>query len=357
MTAGASPDRPVRLSVCVPTYNFGAFIGATLENVLSQAVDGVEVVVLDGGSTDETPDVVRSLQQRFSCLRYRRLDARGGIDRDIARTVEMARGEYCWLFSSDDLMKSGAIPRMLEAIASGADVYVCGLTLCDRDMRPLREHPILRPATDAEFDLGDERDRRSYFERAETTTAFFSFAGSLIFKKERWDAVELDEEFVGSLWAHVARFFRLIPRGLRVGFLAAPYLYKRSQNDSFLDRGIAHRQAIAIDGYHRLARTFFAEDGFEARNIRRVVANEFPPWILLDAKLESREGGHAEDGPLLDRLAADAYRDRSLRNVMYRAIYTATPVTGYKLARTSIRIGKRLLGLRTTRPGLSDAAA
>lgn len=346
MTASASPGSPIRLSICIPTYNFGSFIGATLDNVLSQTVEGVEVVVLDGGSTDETEEIVRSFLRRFPSLRYRRLDARGGIDRDIARTVEMARGEYCWLFSSDDLMKPNAISRMVDEIGSGSDVYVCGFTLCDREMRPIMDHPILRSASDAEFDLGDERERRSYFEQARTTTAFFSFAGSLIFRKERWDAVDLDEDFVGSLWAHVARLFRLIPAGLRVKYLASPYLLKRSQNDSFLDRGIAHRQAIAIDGYHRLARTFFSDDGFEARNIRRVVANEFPPWILLDAKLESRDGDGPDDASLLDRLAAVAYRDPSLRNRVYRAIYAATPVSVYKAARTSIRMGKRLLRRR-----------
>ncbi len=342
MTAGASREGPVRLSICIPTYNFGSFIGATLENVLAQTVEGVEVVVLDGGSTDETSEVVHSFQQRFPSLRYRRLEARGGIDRDIARTVAMARGEYCWLFSSDDFMKPDAIGRMLREIEGGADVYLCGFTLCDREMLPLWDHPILR-SPDAEFELGDERDRRVYFELAQTTTAFFSFAGSLILKKERWDAVDLDEDFVGSLWAHVARLFRLIPQGLRVKYLATPYLCKRSHNDSFMNEGIAHRQAMAIDGYHRLARSFFPENGFEALHVRRVVASEFPPWILLDAKLESRDGERPDDALVVDRLAAVAYRDLSLRNRIYRAIYKATPVSGYKAARTTIRAGKRLL--------------
>lgn len=50
----------IRLSICMPTYNFGKFIGETLESIMKQIPDGVEIVVLDGGSTDNTCDVVKS---------------------------------------------------------------------------------------------------------------------------------------------------------------------------------------------------------------------------------------------------------------------------------------------------------
>ena len=90
MTAEASSA--MRLSICIPTFNFGEFIGETLESILPQVVDGVEVVILDGGSTDDTTAVVRSFQDRYPELRYVRRDERGGIDRDMARNVDLARG-------------------------------------------------------------------------------------------------------------------------------------------------------------------------------------------------------------------------------------------------------------------------
>src|ERR1700678_404910 len=125
---GAAPRGSMRLSICIPTYNFGPFIGQTLESILPQLEEGVEVVVLDGGSTDETTAVVESLQERHPGLRYQRREERGGIDRDMARTVDLARGEYCWLFCADDVMKPGAIRRMLGNLESGCDLHLCGLT-------------------------------------------------------------------------------------------------------------------------------------------------------------------------------------------------------------------------------------
>src|ERR1700722_1620055 len=109
MTAEDNLTPPITLSICIPTYNFGEFIGETLESILPQIVDGVEVVVLDGGSTDETQAVVGAFQARCPALQYYHRDERGGIDLDMALTVELARGKYCWLFSSDDLMRPGAV--------------------------------------------------------------------------------------------------------------------------------------------------------------------------------------------------------------------------------------------------------
>jgi abequosyltransferase len=321
----------MRLSVCIPTYNFGAYIGETLTSILPQVVDGVEVVVLDGGSTDNTAEVVESLRRDNPALRYHRRDVRGGIDADLARTTELAQGEYCWLFCADDVMEPDAISRMLRHLECGCDMYLCGLTLSTFDMQPVRAHRVARIETEREFELSSELDRRAYFERAQTTTAFFSFAGSLIFKKARWDAAGADEQFNGSLWGHVARFFRMIPDGLRLHYLPESYLYKRTDNDSFMDQGIVHRYSKAIDGYHRLASTYFPRASPEARHIRRAVTNEFPPWTLLAAKLDARRQGF-DDDEAVDRLAALAYGDPSRRNAAYRFVYARAPLPAFAVA-------------------------
>ncbi len=346
-----------RLSICIPTYNFGAFIGETLESILPQLEEGVEVVVLDGGSTDDTTAVVESLQRRYSALRYEHRKKRGGIDRDMARAVDLAEGEYCWLFCADDVMKPGAIAWMLENLDSGCDVYLCGLTLCTLDMRPLADHRVSRIKTESQFDLSRSRDRRSYFRRAQTTTAFFSFAGSLTFKKSRWDAIGLDEEFVGSLWAHVARFFQMIPSGLRLHYLPTAYLYKRTENDSFLDKGLVNRHAIAIDGYHRLADACFPAGSMEARHVRRAVRNEFPPWLALDLKFKS-ETEHPDEVPVVDRLAAKAYGDRTPIDRLYRLIYDHTPRVAFMTTRSVYRSLRSVtVSIRTLRRRAPRVAA
>jgi abequosyltransferase len=314
----------VRLSICIPTYNFGAFIGETLASIIPQLLEGVEIVILDGGSTDDTTGVVESFQASCPAIRYRRQSERGGIDRDIIATIEFARGRYCWLFSADDTMKPGALAHVLDRLGSGCDVYLCGLTRCTFSMEPVMDHPVAAIDSEREFDLASVSERREYFARALTTTAFFSFAGSLIINRESWERAGPDERFFGSLWAHVAQILRMIPGGLRLHYIPAALLNKRADNDSFMEGGLVHRFAIAIDGYHALASAYFSEHSPEARDMRRVVANEFPPWMFLAARLGARRARSGEEAEV-DRLAAAAYSEPTARNRLHHAVYRLTP--------------------------------
>jgi abequosyltransferase len=323
----------VKLSVCIPTYNFGAFIAETLESIVCQLTPEVEVVVLDGGSSDDTESVVRDYASRVPAVRYVRQPHRGGIDRDMARSVELALGDYCWLFSADDVMRPRAVQRALHEIESGLDLYLGGLTLCDRAMRVLAEHAVHAAPPGSIFQLADAGQRRRYFGMALTTTAFFSFMGSILVRRSRWLEGSLDEQFVGSCWAHVVRLLRLIPQGLAVKYLGDSLLLKRGENDSFMDRGLVHRYAIAIEGYQRIGQAVFGDASYEARHLRRVIVNEFPPKAFFFAKVQLKRGARESEIAALDRLAALAYRDHSARNVAYRLAYRMTPVWGYEAAR------------------------
>ncbi len=337
-----------RLSLCIPTYNFGDFIGATLDSVAPQLTPEVEVVILDGGSTDDTSAVVRPYVARHPEIRYIRQDQRGGIDRDIARSVDLAAGEYCWLFSSDDLMKPGAISRMLKEIDTALDVYLCGLTLCDLRMNPIVEHRVSRAAPGAVFDLANVEQRQRYFELAETSTAFFSFMGAVIVRRQRWREIGLDEAFIGTLWSLAVRILQMIPSGLTVKYVGESLLAKRGENDSFMDKGLVHRYSIAIDGYHRIADELFGTDSIEAWHIRRVLVNEFPPQAFLLARKLCLGSGRLQDLPDLKRLELKAYRDPTLRNYLYRTTYSLFPVRFYEIVRGAFR---RLRGTRVVGDG------
>jgi abequosyltransferase len=178
----------------------------------------------------------------------------------------------------------------------------------------------------------------------------------LTFRKSRWDAIPLDEEFVGSCWAHVARLFQMIPAGLRLHYIPTPYLFKRTDNDSFMDKGIVNRYAIAIDGFDRLASACFPEGSRDARDVRRVVTNEIPPWGLLELKFAS-ERERLEDVSQVDRLASRAYADRTARNLIYRQIYSHTPRAAYRAAQSTYRAAKSVSGSIRTRRRREPLAA
>ena len=91
------------LSFCIPTYNFAAFIGETLDSIIQQADDRVQIVIVDGGSTDNTAQIVAEKARSFPNIKFIQRTQRCGVDLDILESVAQADGEFCWLFSSDDL--------------------------------------------------------------------------------------------------------------------------------------------------------------------------------------------------------------------------------------------------------------
>jgi hypothetical protein len=140
----------------------------------------------------------------------------------------------------------------------------------------------------------------------------------------------------------------MIAGGLRLHYLPESYLFKRTENDSFMDSGLVHRYAIAIDGYHRLAAACFPAGSIEAHHVRRAVNDEFAPWLMLRLKFSS-ESERPEEVAEVDRLAAKVYGDRSPRNLIYRLLYRHTPRAAFRAAQVAYRVGSPLAVSITTR--------
>lgn len=331
----------IRLSICIPTYNFGNFIAETLYSILSQ-IDGneIEVVVVDGASTDNTPEVMREILQKYPQLKYYRLDKRGGIDVDMAKSVDLAIGDYCWLFSSDDLMIPGALKKVLDEIKYGYDIYVCKHLNCSLDMKHvINEHPVLNTTEDTFFDFSNPLERSRYFELAQTTEAFFSFMSGIIINRSKLNSIPLDDRFIGSCWAHVARIFVLMKGGFTLKYLASPYLKKRYGNDSFADKGLVNRLRIGIDGYHRLGDVFFGHRSVEAFHLRRLIRNEIPLRMFIHTKLLCKENPALEDANLLDALVRKTYGDCFVKYIIFRMF----PIRLYSAMRQTYKYGRAKL--------------
>ena len=330
----------ISLSICIPTYNFGKFIGQTLDSIIPNLTEGVEVVILDGGSTDNTADVVAQKQRGFPQIQYHRQEFRGGIDRDIAKVVSLAHGSYCWLFSADDIMVSGAVNKVLNAMQSNCDIYLCEHIWCDYEMHPIIEYLIFNHITAPEtFDLGDAVQRQRYFSEARTTEAFFSFLSGPIFKKDIWEKANgIPESFYETCWGLAGRLLSLVPDGLVVRYLGERLLYKRGinkcgDNTSFLELGVVNRLRISVEGFAHIAETIFGKDSQETFHIRRAIRNEWPLRNLIEIKLLTAISPQQENIGKLNKLVAKHYLNAGIGNTCKYVLFRLTPIPLLKLAR------------------------
>ena len=101
---------PTRISVVVPSYNQARFLAATLESLLEQEYPNLEILLMDGGSSDETPEVIGRFKDR---LAFWRSHPDRGQTAAINEGFARATGDVlCWL-NSDDLH----LPRTLQTVA------------------------------------------------------------------------------------------------------------------------------------------------------------------------------------------------------------------------------------------------
>lgn len=195
-----------RLSICIPTLNRGGYIGETLESIVSQWEDGIEVVIVDGGSTDDTEQVVKSFQQRFPDIRYLKKDSserkpsNEGFDRDCDNSVELADGEYCWLMTDDDLLKPGALKKILSETEKGYAVIVANVEVMNSDFTELLVHK--RPVI-----LHDRVFQPSEWDGfASAVGSHLTFVGAVIIKRQLWLSRNR-EKYYGSGFIHVGVIF------------------------------------------------------------------------------------------------------------------------------------------------------
>jgi len=113
---------PVRVSAVVPAYNRADYLAEALDSALAQAFDGLEVVVVDDGSTDATPEVLRRYGERIRVHRQEN----AGQSAAVNRGVDLARGEFVAFLDSDDAWLPGKLARavpLLEAEPAAALLY------------------------------------------------------------------------------------------------------------------------------------------------------------------------------------------------------------------------------------------
>lgn len=108
------PKTP-RISIIVPSYQQGRFIGATIDSILAQDYPDTEIIVIDGGSTDDTVSVVESYGDRIS---YFVSETDRGQSHALNKGFAQATGQIMAWICSDDIYLPGAFRRAADFLTA-----------------------------------------------------------------------------------------------------------------------------------------------------------------------------------------------------------------------------------------------
>lgn len=140
--SGTSP----LVSIVTPSYNQAQFLERTILSVLEQDYPNLEYIIIDGGSTDGSVDIIRKYEDR---LAYWVSEPDRGQADAINKGWRLCKGEIIAYLNSDDTLEPGTVPRAVEALQEHpeADFVFGSCNLVDREGKVLR---VMHPAP---FDL------------------------------------------------------------------------------------------------------------------------------------------------------------------------------------------------------------
>jgi len=217
-----------RLSICIATYNRGRFISNSLDVILGQMMPSVEIVVVDGASTDNTSDVMEAYCAKHKGIKYYREETNSGVDCDFDKAVTYAKGEYCWLLTDDDLLLPGAIAKVLLSVEGQPELVIVNAEVRNSDLSKTLEDRRLNTSTDIQYGKGDAEAFFSY------AANYLSFIGCVVIRRECWLSRNR-EMYFGSLFIHVGVIFQDPPME-RVLVLSEPLITIRYGNAMWTPR-------------------------------------------------------------------------------------------------------------------------
>ena len=113
------------VSIIVPVYNIGEYVGKCLDSVCGQSYENLEILVIDDGSTDESGKICDEFAAKDKRLKvYHKKN--GGLSDARNFGTKKARGEFVALIDGDDFVQEEYVSRMVKATKEDTDIVICG---------------------------------------------------------------------------------------------------------------------------------------------------------------------------------------------------------------------------------------
>lgn len=194
-----------RISIVTPSYNQGQYIEETIRSVLLQGYPDLEFIIMDGGSTDETVDIIKKYEKH---LAYWTSQPDGGQADAVVKALARATGEVEAYLNSDDILTANALQQIGKLFAEQPEtVWMSGACLCFDTETSEIYYP--RFARMPDFIFGQSMAQQSTFWRATARRAVgfdstFQFCLDTAFFTRLLDAYGAP-----AMYTHVWSGFRL----------------------------------------------------------------------------------------------------------------------------------------------------
>lgn len=137
------PSHYPKISVVTPSYNQAEFLERTIRSVLDQNYPNLEYIIIDGGSTDGSVDIIKKYADRIS---YWVSEPDAGQSDAINKGFQMATGEWLAWQNSDDIYYPGSFASVATVERPDVDLVIGNINLIGPDDEILRDIRYVTPS-------------------------------------------------------------------------------------------------------------------------------------------------------------------------------------------------------------------
>lgn len=175
----------LRFSIIIPAYNYGHTLLRAVESALAQPGDDYEVLIIDDGSTDNTPEIITQISQQASdkIRTYRQANAGSAATRNYG--IKQSKGDFILFLDADDALMPNALDvlrRVLDARTSAQIIIGSYIVVNPEGHEKYRGNPT--PPTSAE-------KRFSYY----LEKKLLASSGATLFSREIFNTLHFPEQF------------------------------------------------------------------------------------------------------------------------------------------------------------------
>jgi glycosyltransferase involved in cell wall biosynthesis len=112
-----------KISIVIPSFNKVRYIGQTLESIVNQKYQNLEIIIQDGGSTDGTVGIIKEYAQKYpKVIRFESKKDNGQLDA-INKGMKRADGEILTYINADDVYTQGAFSEVTRLYSANPGAY------------------------------------------------------------------------------------------------------------------------------------------------------------------------------------------------------------------------------------------
>ena len=124
-----------RISVLIPVYNVAAYVEEAIASIQAQTVRDIEIIVVDDGSTDQTPQLIQTIAAQDPRVRILKMPEKGGQGSAAARNFGLTacRAPYIAIMDGDDISTPERLEKLLSFLETHPEIALVGSAIRTMD--------------------------------------------------------------------------------------------------------------------------------------------------------------------------------------------------------------------------------